>query len=186
MAWLVCGLLALAFQAASDRFTQFDHPRGGYSLQYPSNWNASAAGSDHGATFWPLGGVVNRNQVQSVDCGVVVNDYVPPPSDGPLTLEQATQALVSFMRDRDVTLREVPGSLKKLEIDGEPAVRLSLTGESLATHEPQRMTLTTRRVDEGRVLYLLAIAPARAAPELAPTFERMVESLNVHPLSNRL
>ena len=64
-------------------------------------------------------------------------------------------------------------------IDGARALSLSLSGRSPLTGQDERVTVFTRELPEGDVLYSLLIAPSRDYGDLDRTFDRMVHSLRV-------
>jgi hypothetical protein len=54
-----------------------------------------------------------------------------------------------------------------------------LRGRSPRTGEDEQVTVLTRELSDGHVLYALLIVPGREASQIEPAFERMVESLRV-------
>jgi hypothetical protein len=55
-----------------------------------------------------------------------------------------------------------------------------LSGRSPVTGLDERVTVYTRGLPDGHVVYALAISPSRDAPALERTFTAMVQSLRVN------
>ena len=72
------------------------------------------------------------------------------------------------------------GSRRRETIDGAPALSQVLSGRSPVTGEEERVTVFTRQLPDGHVIYSLFIAPGREYAAMAPVFSRMVRSLQVN------
>jgi hypothetical protein len=77
-------------------------------------------------------------------------------------------------------LRAVPGSMKRQTIDGANALSVVLAGRSPVTGADERVTVFTRELPDGHVLYALFVAPAQDYAALSRTFQSMVSSLRVN------
>src|SRR5262249_47648601 len=94
--------------APSSKLVTFTHPKGSFSIGYPSNWQAHTSDSGSGASFFPDGGVVDTDGGdQAVLCGVIVSHYEPFDQKGKPNLEQATQDLVDQLEHSNSYLKEV-------------------------------------------------------------------------------
>lgn len=177
----------------SSRFRTFEQRNGFFRIEYPDNWQAYEGRSGNGVTLAPQGGVVQtRGGDPTLVYGVVVNHYDPfegsiggghagrPESrSSPSSLETATNDLVEQVTRANPHLRPVPGSRRRLAIGGGRALSLVLAGTSPLTGVEERVTVYTRELPDGHVLYALFVAPGRGYPELARTFDRMIASLAV-------
>jgi hypothetical protein len=174
----------------SARMRTFRHRSGFFEIQYPENWRV-AESSGFGATFLPEGGAVRTSSGQdALVYGVVINHYEPfggqpgdvfsQPVPGRGTLDQATNDLVNQLIQANPHLRVVPNSTRRQTIDNARAVSVVLAGRSPVTGQDERVTVLTRELPDGHVLYALFIAPARDYSALANTFQRMVSSLRVN------
>jgi Zn-dependent protease with chaperone function len=166
-----------------------------FQIQYPENWRVSEGGSGHGVTILPEGGAVRASNGQDVLVyGVVINHYEPfggsigdvftdrrePVTGQQGTLEQATNDLVDQLVQNNQHLRFVRNSTKRQTIDGARALSVVLAGTSPVTRVEERVTVFTRELPDGHVIYALFIAPAQNYSELANTFQTMVSSLRVN------
>jgi hypothetical protein len=135
----------------------------------------------------PEGGVVTSGQgQQSIIYGAIINHYVPfegsvsgrPNSNG-YNLDGATRDLIQQLRESNPHLRSSDG-LHGRKIDGENSLSTTLSGQSPVTGEEERVTLFTRELSDGHVIYVLLIAPGRDYDVLAGTFQKIVSTLNVN------
>jgi len=186
--------------APSARFARFSHPNGFFTIDYPNNWRAYASGN--AVSITPDGGViVAANGRQTLHYGVVINHYAPFEGDNDrwaaslqrnyapfedranpprAYLEDATDDLVRTILSTNTHLRAEPGSARQETIDGEAGFSVNLTGRSPETGEDETVTVFTRGLTDGHVVYAVAVAPARDASALAPTFTRMMQTLRVN------
>ena len=73
-------------------------------------------------------------------------------------------------------LRMIPDSERRERVDEGS----SLSGRSPVTGQEERVTLFTRELSDGHVIYALFIAPGRDYDELGWTFQHMISSLRVN------
>ena len=166
-----------------------------FQIQYPENWRVADSGGGHGVTILPEGGAVRASNGQDVLVyGVVINHYEPfggsvgnvwtdrrePVTGQQGSLEQATNDLVDQLVQNNQHLRFVRNSTKRQTIDGARALSVVLAGTSPVTRVEERVTVFTRELPDGHVIYALFIAPAQNYSELANTFQTMVSSLRVN------
>ena len=175
----------------SRRFRTFE-PRGGlFEVEYPDNWRTYESDNGSGVTIAPEGGITgDRQGEQGIVYGMIINRYDPfesadgyPRRDeraGGADLEQATDDLVEQVLRTNTYLRRSSRSPRREEIDGRRALSLTLTGRSPLTGQDETVTVLTRELRRGDVIYSLLIAPSREYGDLEDTFDRMVESLRVN------
>ena len=178
---------------ASSGLRRLRQRQGLFEIDYPSNWTVSEASSGFGVTIAPQGGFVSAaGGRQSLAYGVVVNHYVPfegsmgdgysdPQGSmfGHTPLEEATSDLVHHILSANSALRLVAGSQRRPSVSGAPALSVVLSSRSGTTGAGERVTVFTRQVPDGHVVYVLMVAPDRDYDTLAPVFGRMVQSLKV-------
>src|SRR5262245_34152790 len=171
--------------APSAQFRKFNHPTGFFSIDYPANWEAHA-GSGYGAAVFPPGGVVETGGGEkALVCGVVVNHYTPFEAGRRTgSLSDATNDLVLTIERANPYLHPVEGSAKRLVIDDAPATSVELAGPSPVTGEAEQVTVVTRELRDEHIVYALLISPERDQAALAPAFNRMVNSLEVHDVAS--
>ena len=187
--------------APSARLARYTQPNGFFTIDYPNNWRAYST-SGQATTIAPEGGVVTAaNGRQTLHYGVIINHYAPFEGDNDrwaaslqrnyapfenrtnpprAYLEDATDDLVRTILNTNTHLRAEPGSARRETIDGEPGYSVDLTGRSPVTGEDETVTVFTRGLTDGHVIYAVAVAPTRYADALAPTFTRMMQTLRVN------
>ena len=171
--------------APSSQFKTFNHPSGFFSIDYPANWEAHA-GSGYGASVFPPGGSVDTGDGESaLVYGVVVNHYAPFEAGRKTgSLAEARDDLVQNIERANPYLKVVKGSAKTEQIDDAPATSIVLAGRSPITNATEQVTVVTRALRDGHVVYALLISPERDQQALAPAFTRMVRSLEIHDVAS--
>ena len=180
----------VSIEPPSSRFRTFEARSGFFEVEYPENWRAYESEAGLGVTIAPEGGITeDRGGEQGIVYGVIINRYDPFESsdgysrrrdrDGASGLEQATDDLVEQLLRTNTYLRRASRPPRREVVDGARALSLSLQGRSPLTGQDERVTVFTRELAGGDVIYSLLIAPSRDYRDLEGTFERMVESLRV-------
>jgi len=169
-------------ETPSSRLATYRQRQGFFSIQHPDNWRPFEPDNGYGVTIVPEGGVVDTGDgQQSIVYGVIVNHYDPFESRNTSrapTLDEATRDLITQVTQSNSYLRAT-GSRRRETIDGQPALSQVLSGRSPVTGEEERVTIFTRQLPDGHVIYSLFIAPGREYSTLAPLFSRMVRTLQV-------
>ena len=175
---------AVRIDAPSTRYTDFRQRDDFFEMQIPSNWRAYEADNGFGVTIAPEGGVVDTGDgQQSIIYGVIVNHY--DPFEGSTagrrnaTIEQASADLINQIRQGNAHL-QAAGRGRRETIDGQPGYSTTLSGTSPVTGEEERVTVVTRQMGDGHILYTLLIAPGRDYNTVSAAFNRMVQSLRVN------
>ena len=183
----------------SGRFARFSQPSGFFTVDYPDNWTAYPSG--YAASLAPDGGVVMRKDGRQVMLyGVIINHYAPfagsterwnsslqrsyaPFEDRTRArgyLEDATDDLVRTLLSSNSYLRPPDGVAQSEVIDGAQAFSVVLTGISPVTGQEEQVTVFTRALPDGHVIYALFVVPSRDADAMQRTYTRMVQSLRVN------
>ncbi|HET6898336.1 MAG TPA: M48 family metalloprotease, partial [Vicinamibacteria bacterium] len=170
-------------EAPSTRYTDFRQRDDFFEMQIPSNWRAYEAENGFGVTIVPEGGVVDSgNGQESIIYGVIVNHYDPFEANAGRrnpTIEQASADLIAQIRQSNSHLQAASRGRRET-IDGQPGYSTTLSGTSPVTGEEERVTVVTRQMADGHVLYTLLIAPGREYNTVSAAFNRMVQSLRVN------
>jgi predicted Zn-dependent protease len=183
---------AIDIERPSRRFRVFEARSGLFEVEHPENWRPYESETGVGVTIAPEGGITEgRGGEQGIVYGVIINRYDPfessdgdydsgrRPGRGP-DLEQATEDLVDQVLRSNAYLGRSSRSPRRETIDGERALSVSLSGRSPLTGQDERVTVITRELPRGDVIYSVLIAPSREYGDLEETFDRMIESLRVH------
>jgi Zn-dependent protease with chaperone function len=172
---------SVRLEPPSTRFRTFDQGGGFFTLEYPDNWQAGSSDNGYGATLAPQGGVVDvGNGQQAIVCGVIVNHYDPfaDRSSDTTSLAQATEDIVAQVQQSNPYLR-AQGSPQRASLDEQRALRVTLSGRSPVTGQDEDVTIYTRALDDGHVIYAVFVVPRDAERTFQPAFSRIVDTLRV-------
>ena len=182
----------VSIEPPSPRLRPFQQRNGFYTIQYPENWRAIEAQQGYGVTIVPNGGVVQISGGETaVVYGAIVNHYDPfegsingrtgarGPFAGHTSLEDATNDLITQLTSANAYLSIQRETVRRQTVAGGQAISLVLAGRSPVTGEEERVTVVTRELTDGHVLYALFIAPGRDTAALSDTYGRMLASLRV-------
>ncbi len=185
----------------STTFQQFEQRNGLYTIGYPDNWRAYGSNSGYAVSLAPDGGVVETANGQQIMLhGVIVNHYEPFEGDttrrsGSATrnyapfednerwggsLEDATDDLVRQLIRSNPYLMAQEGHARRELIDGAASYSVILTGRSPVTGEDEEVTVVTRALEDGHVMYVLSIVPGGGNAAMTRTFTRMLRSMTVN------
>lgn len=143
-----------------------------FSISYPGNWRAAAG--QNSATIAPTAGVGQN----AIAYGVVVE--ISPNVNA--TLNDATQSLIQNLQQTNPGLR-VYESTRKIQAGGADALSTMLAGNSPIAEgdqpTPERDWLVTMALPQGGMLHLVFIAPEKQFAQLQPTYQKMLDSLQV-------
>ena len=185
----------------SSRFEKFEQRNGLFTIEHPDNWRAYASDSGYAVSIAPDGGVVDTdNGQQAMLYGVIVNHYAPFQGDSEResasrersyapyedtgrwrgSLADATDDLVRQIIQTNSYLRAQDGQARREQIDGAASFSVALSGRSPVTGQEERVTVVTRSLPDGHVLYALCIVPGNGYDSMAGTFAHMLRTLNVN------
>ncbi len=172
------GPVAVNIPAASATMAQFRQSTGFYRISYPSNWRAYTASSGLGVSIVPPGGVVNTaNNQQAILEGVIINHYAPFQNGGSGSLKDATDDLVNQIRQSNTYLQQQgPATVTS----GGQGYSVRLAGTSPVTGAVEQLTVATRGLPDGHVIYVLGVAPGSQGAAFDAAFARMLQSLQVN------
>jgi hypothetical protein len=143
-------------------------------VSLPSNWS-EVSGGDTGITYAPEGGYrASSGKLEGVTHGFQVG--VTSKSSG--NLQQDTEQLVSAFAQSNPQLRRREGYSRET-IGGRNGVRTTLTNQSDITGQPEVISLATTRLNDGRMLFLVGVAPQRDAGTNNDVFKRVRQSLQL-------
>ena len=165
----------------------FTHQMDYYQLSYPAGWQVTRTGD--GAIIAPP----EKNQSRAgdeINHGVMFDLFDVTVPDRSLTLEQATNRLIAFLRQRNqppvdprfveppVTswLRVVPGAQTQTLISNEPGLRTVMIGKSDSSSQPEVAWVVTRLYYQS-LFYMVLVAPEDEFPTYQPVFEQIIRSV---------
>lgn len=168
--------------APSSRYARFNQREGFFSIDYPDNWQAYMPSQGYGVTLVPQGGMIdggNGNEV--ILNGVIINHYDPfeqTGSRGNVSLAQATDDVARQITQANSYLRAT-GAKRRETIDQAAGFSMNFSGTSPVTGQVERVTLVTRQLPDGHVLYAVLVSPGSTYNVMGPVFQRMIRSLQV-------
>ena len=164
------------------------HPANYYRLNYPDGWRVTRTGND-GAIIAPPEGLAAGDDVVY---GMMVDMFDLSTSDKPLNLEQATNRLIVYLRQRNQTVRAVPGAQTPILIDEEVGLRTVLlqggtirngttliTGTPKVRTEPGEVLWLVTRMYYQNLFYMVFVAPEEEFPSHQQLFEQIIRNLHI-------
>nr|ALN36299.1 protease [uncultured bacterium] len=165
-------------EAPSRSWRQYTNRTGSYALSYPSNWRVYESGG-FGVTLAPEGGVGTVRGRSEVVYGAIVNHYEPQ-SGGRATMQSATTDLLNQIRQASPHLRVISGSTQQLRTSsGGTAMAASLRGRNPNTNIDERVTVVTRALPDGHLMYMVFVTPEADARNYSSVLNQMVNTLQV-------
>lgn len=173
-------------EAPSRTWRTYTNRTGSYQMKYPSNWRVYES-NGFGVTIAPEGGIGEiGNGRTEVVYGAMVNHYDPfnnprssLRSSGSVTLQDATNDLISQIRQTSPHLRVISGSGQQLRLDGKTAMAASLRGRNPNTRIDERVTVVTRALPDGHLMYMVFVTPEREVSQYSGVLNSMLSSINV-------
>jgi Zn-dependent protease with chaperone function len=154
----------------SDHLTR--HEGQGFSIYYPDNWKV---GGDANMTIIvPPSG--------STQTGIAYGAIVGNQPSGGGALDDSTQKLAQSMAQDNPGMK-ISSEMKSIDVNGTQARSLELSGKSplLLNGEPlpERDWLVTFASPQGGLVYVVFVSPERDFNQLHPTYEKMLNSLQL-------
>nr|MDQ3283312.1 M48 family metalloprotease [Acidobacteriota bacterium] len=179
-------------EAPSSSWRRFSNRTGAYEIAYPSNWRVYDSGN-FAATIAPEGGIGDVNGKTEVVYGMIINHYDPfgntPRSylrdsgrrsnTTQMTLADATNDLLAEIRRDSPHLSVIRGSGQELRVDGRTAMAASLRGRNPNTRIDERVTVVTRAMPDGHLMYVLFVTPEQDASRYNGVLNQALQSLNI-------
>ena len=169
--------------APASSMRTFTNPNGVYQVSFPSNWRVYSQGGT-GVTIAPEGGIANVNGNTDIVAGAMINHYDPfggGQQMRAISLEDATDDLLSAVTQSSPYLRVVNGSGQRVRMAGGTALAVQLAGTDPATGVRERVTLATRQLSDEHLIYLLFVTPENDAGRYNNVLNEMVGSLKINP-----
>jgi Zn-dependent protease with chaperone function len=156
----------------SSNFTQMQGE--GFTIGYPDNWKT--AGDQNSTIIAPPSGAASTG----ISYGVIVGNNL---SSEASSLDEATQRLAQGLVQQNPGMR-IAGEMKQANYNGVQGRSLELAGNSPLQQNGQPLAerdwLVTLPRPQGGLLYLVFVSPERDFNQLHPTYQKMLESLQLH------
>jgi predicted Zn-dependent protease len=149
----------------------YTHPSSYYRLQYPEGWQIFPT-SANGAMIAAPGGMLSTAAGNDLRTGIMFDLFSVPEKQ---SLEQATNRLLVFLRQRNQELRPIAGAQSQMLVGSEPAMRTIMIGHARSN---QLVWVVTRQYYDS-LFYLVCVASEDDFPALQPVFEHILASVEL-------
>jgi hypothetical protein len=144
-------------------------------LSVPSNWG-EVSGDNTGATYAPVGGYAERNgTMEGFTHGIQVGVSEAAGSD----LRRDTNALIATFARANPDLRQ-EGGYARQSMGSRAGLGATLSNVSSLSGERETVSLSTVRLADGRLLYLIGVAPQAEARVYEDAFRRIRQSAQIN------
>jgi hypothetical protein len=158
---------------ASGTFRQFQARDGSFAIQYPENWDALTA-DDANMIFAPKGAYGQVDQSIVVTHGIFIGAVAPESGD----LEKANAAFVRQQVEINPDFRVVRQP-QQINFGGRAGLATVVAGPSTVTGVLEVDVIYTTATSDGRLFYLITMAPEDELKNYQPTFEKIMASLRL-------
>ncbi len=161
--------------APSSEFQEFQSKDGSFALQYPANWDAiGAPEGDANLIFAPKGAYGKMGDSLYVSHGIFIGVVAPQADD----LAAANEAFVRQQLAANPDFR-VQRNPERIESGGRQWLRTLVAGPSAVTGVIEIDVIYTSATSDGRLFYLITMAPEDEFKNYQPAFERIIGSLRL-------
>ncbi len=148
---------------------------GSFAFQYPANWDGlSAAEDESNLIFAPKGAYGEVDNAVMVTHGIFIGAVAPGAGD----LAQATAAYVQQQIDANPDFR-LARKPERISFNGREGYVTVVAGQSPVTGVVEIDAIYTTATDDGRLFYLVTIAPEDEYKTYQPTFDHIISSLRL-------
>jgi beta-barrel assembly-enhancing protease len=160
---------------ASSNLRDFQHV--GYSIHYPENWRIDGTADSTSVTIYPEGGFANG----TLAYGLMISGFQPKGS-GAKELDAALYELMTDIEGANPDL-EIANSPQAFTLHDRDARTLDWFGKSAVQENGQpmreRVHLVALLGRSNIVLYIAFVAPEADFKAIQPTFDRVLDTLQV-------
>jgi beta-barrel assembly-enhancing protease len=159
---------------ASSHFSEYEGTS--FKLKYPDNWGETD--SDGGASFAPIGGVVQTNGGQgALAYGMIVSvNALQAGSNDSNALVNGTQQLIQSLRKSNPNLRVTQQSTP-VRLNGQPGLSTYLSNDSPVGGQETDWLITVTQSQE--LLSFLCVAPQSAYSDYDKTFSAILDTVRL-------
>jgi hypothetical protein len=157
----------------SSSFKQFQSKDGAFSIEYPANWDALVA-DDANMIFAPKGAYGETSQGMLCTHGVFIGAVAPEASE----LEQANLAFVNRQLKLNPDFRLIRRP-QGIYLGNLPAFATVVAGPSPVTGVMELDIIYTTATRDGRLFYLITMAPEDEIDKYNPAFDHIVASIRL-------
>jgi len=157
-------------------FQTFRAGNNSFAFQYPANWDALSAGDDGDAQmiFAPKGAYGKLGDALVVTHGIFIGAVAPASND----LARANEAYVQQQLDINADFRVVQPPAR-ISIGGREGYATMVAGPSVVTGVREVDIIYTTPTADGRLFYLITMAPEDEFETYQPAFRQIINSLQL-------
>ena len=161
-------------EAPARELNQFRARDGSFAFQYPRNWDALAAGDESNLIFAPRRAYGQRGEAIFVTHGIFAGTIDAPASD----LAAANAAFVEqqIRANPDFRVERQP---QRVSFGDRAAYATVVAGPSPVTGVREIDVIYTTATTDGRLFYLITMAPEDEFGAYQSTFEEIIRSLRL-------
>ncbi len=161
-------------QLPAPSLKQFQARDGSFAFQYPQNWDALTAGDEANLIFAPQGAYGQKEQAVFVTHGIFIGTL-------PATSNDLASANAAFVEQQikvnpDYRVERQPQRITFGDRTGYATV---VVGPSTATGLTEIDVIYTAATADGRLFYLVTMAPEDEFKNYQATFEKLIASLRL-------
>ncbi|HKG23673.1 MAG TPA: M48 family metallopeptidase [Blastocatellia bacterium] len=157
----------------SQEFAGFQARDNSFAIQYPRNWDALTS-DEVNMIFAPKGAYARTDQSVVVTHGIFIGAVEPEGKD----LESATSAYIRKQVEGNPDFRVVRDP-QEITFGGRRGYATVVAGPSTVTGVMEIDVIYTSVTSEGRLFYLITIAPEDEIQQYRSTFEAIIKSLQL-------
>lgn len=154
-------------------FKQYQSKDGAFALEYPQNWDALVA-DESNMIFAPKGAYGQTSDGMLCTHGVFIGAVAPGATD----LESANAAFVNQQLSLNPDFRVVRRP-QAINFGGRQGFATVVAGSSPVTGVIEIDVIYTTATQDGRLFYLITMAPEDEIDKYNPTFDRIVQSIRL-------
>ncbi|MDQ1523719.1 MAG: hypothetical protein QOE47_1643 [Pyrinomonadaceae bacterium] len=160
----------------APNFQPFSAGDKSFAFQYPANWDALSSGDDGDAQmiFAPKGAYGKLGDALVVTHGIFIGAVAPAAND----LARANAAYVQQQLDINADFRVV-SQPQKISIGGREGYATTVAGKSVVTGVTEVDIIYTTATADGRLFYLITMAPEDEFESYQPAFRQIINSLQL-------
>ncbi|HEY0004792.1 MAG TPA: M48 family metallopeptidase [Pyrinomonadaceae bacterium] len=155
-------------------FRQFQSRDGSFQIDYPQNWDALGSSDESNLIFAPKGAYGQHEKSIVVTHGIFIGAV--PPQAGELA--EANAAFVRQQVELNPDFRVIRQP-QQINFGGRAGFATVMAGPSTVTGVIEVDVIYTTATADGRLFYIITIAPEDELNSYQPTFERMLQSLRL-------
>lgn len=159
----------------SPSVTDFQARDGAFNMQYPQNWDALTTSDDAAnMIFAPKGAYGKSGEGMVVTHGIFIGAVAPQSSN----LEEANAAFVRQQVEMNPDFR-VMKNPQPINFGGRQGFATVVAGPSTVTGVVEVDVIYTTATSDGRLFYLITMAPEDELQTYQPAFDRIINSLRL-------